>query len=368
MKVLHVFSGNMWGGVERVLVTLARRRADCPAMQVAFALCFEGQLSNELREAGATFHHLGALRAGRPWTVIRARRALLRILQGDPADVLLFHGCWCYGLLGPVARRARVPAVLFLHDVFRGRHWTEWLARLIEPQLVLCNSRFTAASARPFFNRVRQVYYPVVPPAGLEGGSRPHARTELATSADKVVIIQTSRMERYKGHLMHLEALGQLRSDAAWICWIVGGAQRAHELAYVEELKAKAASLGIDDRVTFLGQRADVGRLLKAADIHCQPNDGPEAFGIAFIEALLAGLPVVSVKMGGVEEIVDESCGVLVTPRDTAALAQALRSLIDDGQRRRALGAAGPARARTLCEPNAQVGALAEILRSVISP
>jgi glycosyltransferase involved in cell wall biosynthesis len=336
-------------------------------MQVSFALCFEGQLSSALKEAGATVHHLGALRAARPWTVIRARRALLRLLQSDPADVLLFHGCWCYGLLGAVARRARVPAVLFLHDVFKGRHWTERLARRIEPQLLLCNSTFTAASARPFFSRVRQVYYPVVPPTGAEGVSRDHARTELATPANAVVIIQTSRMERYKGHLMHLEALGQLRSDAAWICWIAGGAQRPDQLAYVEELKAKAARLGIEDRVTFLGQRSDVGRLLTAADIHCQPNEGAEAFGIAFIEALLAGLPVVSVKMGGVEEIVDESCGVLVPPGDAVALAQALRSLINDGQRRRALGAAGPARARTLCEPNAQLAALAEILRSAIS-
>ncbi len=75
-------------------------------------------------------------------------------------------------------------------------------------------------------------------------------------------------------------------------------------------------------------------RLLAAADIHCQPNTGPEPFGITFIEALYAGLPVVTTSIGGALEIVDGSCGMLVEPNDPAALAGALRRLIEDRELR----------------------------------
>ena len=57
-------------------------------------------------------------------------------------------------------------------------------------------------------------------------------------------------------------------------------------------------------------QRDDVPRLLAAADIFCQPNLGPEPFGIGFVEALSAGLPVITTATGGALEIVDGDCGI----------------------------------------------------------
>ena len=86
-------------------------------------------------------------------------------------------------------------------------------------------------------------------------------------------------------------------------------------------------------------------RCWPSADIHCQPNTGPEPFGIAFVEALYAGLPVVTTRLGGALEIVNETCGVLVPPGDAGALAAALRRLIADPAERSRLGRAGPARA-----------------------
>ena len=112
--------------------------------------------------------------------------------------------------------------------------------------------------------------------------------------------------------------------------WVVGGAQRPEEAAYVSELAAATRRLGIADRVRWLGERQDVRRLLAAADVHCQANIAPEPFGIAYVEALAAGLPVVASRSGGAIEIVDESCGVLVPPGDSEALAAALERLIVD--------------------------------------
>jgi hypothetical protein len=59
MKVLHVYSGNLFGGVETLLITLAQQRSLCPQMQPHFALCFEGRLVNELRAVGVGVHMLG---------------------------------------------------------------------------------------------------------------------------------------------------------------------------------------------------------------------------------------------------------------------------------------------------------------------
>ena len=123
--------------------------------------------------------------------------------------------------------------------------------------------------------------------------------------------------------------------------------------------------MGIADRVRMLGQCSDVGRLLAAADIYCQPNTSPDSFGITFIEALLNQLPVVTTAMGGALEIVDSSCGVLVPPNDPAALADCLQQLILDPRLRSHLGEAGPSRARFLCDCKRQITRILDFFRRV---
>src|SRR5206468_9543195 len=123
-----------------------------------------------------------------------------------------------------------------------------------------------------------------------------------------------SRLEPLKGHELLLDALARLKDESSWSAWIAGGPQRESERKYLAELCAHASRQGLESRVEFIGQRSDVPRVLCAADIHCQPNVAPDSFGIAFIEALYAGLPVVSTAMGGAEEIVTGNCGILVAP------------------------------------------------------
>jgi glycosyltransferase involved in cell wall biosynthesis len=186
-----------------------------------------------------------------------------------------------------------------------------------------------------------------------------------STPGDATVIISACRLERWKGHDVLLEALGRLQTARPWECWLAGGAQRPHEAIYLAELRQLAGDLGLASRVRFLGQRSDVPRLLAAADIHCQPNTGPEPFGIAFIEAMYAGLPVVTSAIGGGAEVVDESCGVLTPPCDPDALAEALGSLVNDEDRRARLGRSGPDGALRLCDPSKQLRRLQDLLASL---
>ena len=174
------------------------------------------------------------------------------------------------------------------------------------------------------------------------------------------VILMASRFERVEGPLTLLEAAAELRGD--WTIWMAGGVQRTNEEPLAQELRAFVRARGLEDRVRFLGERRDVPRLLRGADILCQPNLAPEPFGIMFVEALYAGLPVVTSDIGGAREIVTPKCGVLLPPGDVAALRAALQMLVDDPDRRQALGAAGPARATLLCDPATQIQRLERAL------
>jgi glycosyltransferase involved in cell wall biosynthesis len=338
-------------------------------MEPSFALCFEGRLSEELINSRTPVHLLGGARVSRPLSVRRSRRTLGNLLQRESFDAVICHASWSQAIFGPVARMARLPLVFWLHDGTSGRHWLERWARRCPPDVAVCNSQFTASTLSALFPQPRAevIYCPVAPPATPYSNiDRTATRAELDTPAGSTVIIQASRMEKWKGHGLTLKALSLLSDIPNWVCWLAGGGQRPHEVEYFNELKASAERLKIADRIRFLGQRSDVARLLAAADIHCQPNTGPEPFGIAFIEALLAGLPVVTTEIGGAREIVSPDCGLLVPPDDAQALARALRRLMEDRALRERLGSQGPARAKELCDPATQIEKLKQSLAGAI--
>jgi glycosyltransferase involved in cell wall biosynthesis len=368
MRLLHVYSGNLYGGIEAILVALARHRAACPELESEVALCFEGRLGRELTASGILVHQLGEVRVSRPQTVGRARRRLGALLTSRRFDRVICHAAWAQAIFGPVVHRREVPLVFWVHDVLTGHSWTERWAKRTPPELAICNSRFTAASVASLYREVPRavVYAPVATIANRLSPAERHAvRAELGTPADAVVIVHASRLEPWKGHAELLGALGQLRDRPSWVCWQLGGPQRPREASYLDSLRDLARRLGITDRVRFAGERTDLPRLLRAADIHCQPNTSPEPFGIVFIEALGAGLPVVTTAIGGALEIVDDSCGRLLPSGDPAAIAATLGQLIDNPVLREQLGSAAPGRAQRLCDPVSGMRHLFEILASI---
>ncbi|OYV99615.1 MAG: hypothetical protein B7X11_05230, partial [Acidobacteria bacterium 37-65-4] len=258
MKLLHIYSGNLYGGVEAMLVTLACERAAFPTLDAQFALCFDGRLARELRACGMPVHQLGAVRASRPVTIVRARRALRALLAEAKPDFVMCHSAWSYSLFSSTARRAGFPVGFWLHDAVRGSHWTERWARLRQPDVVIYNSAYTGRTVPTVFPRAASamVYCPVsaavAPPA-----ARAEMRAEFGVAPDTAVIVQVGRVERLKGHAVLLHALGFLGDLQGWECWIVGGAQRASERVYESQMRTLAVSRGVRTRVRFLGERDD---------------------------------------------------------------------------------------------------------------
>jgi glycosyltransferase involved in cell wall biosynthesis len=345
-------------------------------MEPHFAMCYEGRSSREIQAAGAPLHLLGPARISRPWTVWRVRRRLRQLLRKERFDMVVCHMDWTLVVFGGAARAEGCKVTLWAHGFQTGPNLLERMTPRNSPDLVIANSRFTAARVRPRFPNtpVPVVYYPVAPPADFRAAGhsreanqwRAATRKEQGVDENTTVILQVGRLEAWKGYLIHLRALSRVKPEHNWVCWIAGGPQTAEEDRYFRELQDTAIRFGIADRVRFLGQRTDVPRLMAAADIFCQPNREPEPFGLVFVEALWAGLPVITSDIGGAVEIVDESCGLLVKPGDAASLTQALDALLESAGLRARLGKAGVERARLLCDPASQMAKLLELMQAQV--
>jgi len=369
IRVLHIVPGKVFGGVENTLVTIARFRDLCPAMVSEFAVCFQSRLSQELDSLGVPVHILGEVRVRSPLTVWRARRRLRDLLRRERFDVVVCHMPWVQAIFGPVARSKGVALAFRVHGPSDGRHWTERWAALTRPDLAVCVSQFVATDlARIYPNTPTEVVYNPVPPVKLlDRPGRLAVRAEVNTSEDAVVIIQACRLEPGKGHRVCLDALGLLRDLPDWECWQIGGPQRSSEHKYFEGLRERATRLGIEERVHFWGQRSDVPRLLAAADIYCQPNDTfSEGFGIVFLEAMRAGLPVVTTRIGAASEVVDDRCGFLLSPGNVSATSVTLERLIRDPALRTKLAVGGLLRADAEFGPAIQIPRLCKALCKAI--
>ena len=141
------------------------------------------------------------------------------------------------------------------------------------------------------------------------------------------IVAYVGRLERDKGLFDLVEAAPAVvkRVPEAQF-WLAG--KGSHEL----ELKERVVELGLEAHFRWLGHLDNVWDLLLAADVFVYPTHH-DAAPLAPVEALLAGVPVVASRIGGIPEMVPESCGVLVPSKDPAALGAALSKLLADEKR-----------------------------------
>jgi glycosyltransferase involved in cell wall biosynthesis len=175
-------------------------------------------------------------------------------------------------------------------------------------------------------------------------------------------VVAVGQLARRKGHEVLLRALALMRSPARLV--LVGdGPER-------ERLERLARDLGLDGRVRFAGARGqhEIPGFYADADVFCLPSF-QEGVPVVLMEAMAAGLPVVATRIMGVPELVEDGVsGVLVAPGREDELAAATDALLDDRERAAALAGAGRARVEELYDLNANVPALAALLRRAGGP
>jgi len=181
------------------------------------------------------------------------------------------------------------------------------------------------------------------------------ARRDLSFPPETLLIVLVARIVRWKGHRVFLHALAPLAADHPRLHGLmVGGWSPSDNVSgplgggepYQKELESLVQSLGLTQRVTFMGHTSAAARVFAAADIVAHTSILSEPFGRVIVEAMAAARPVVAAQAGGALEIVEpDVTGLLTPPGDVGALTEALRKLMDDSALRQRMGEAGRARA-----------------------
>lgn len=172
---------------------------------------------------------------------------------------------------------------------------------------------------------------------------RAEVRRELGIAGSSVVAIQVARLDALKDHITAVQTMAQVvktRPDIHLV--MVGdGPER-------EAISSAIRENSLESSVHLLGTRSDISQLLESADIFLLTSIS-EGIPLTILEAMAAGLPVVSTSVGGVPEVVEnQKTGLLCEPRDPIQLCNAILRLTNDEPRRHVMGAAGQRRVHDL--------------------
>jgi glycosyltransferase involved in cell wall biosynthesis len=261
-------------------------------------------------------------------------------------------------LIGTWAARSKAPVVWHIHDYIGAR---PVMSRLMRRQASRCAAAITNSdSVRRDLGRVcedRVASTTVYNAVDLEQFSPAGPAADLDALAGMITaplgtvrVGLVATMARWKGHEVFLRAIAELPPGvrSRMRAYVIGGAiypTRGSQLS-PDELRASAKRLGISDCVGFTGFVDDVASAIRALDIVVHASTEPEPFGLAIIEAMACGKPVIVSAAGGAAEIA-QLCGgaILHPPGDSAALAGCIERLVCNPSERANLGAAGRASA-----------------------
>ncbi|MEF3075905.1 glycosyltransferase family 4 protein [Methylobacter sp. Wu1] len=214
-----------------------------------------------------------------------------------------------------------------------------WLRRktLSSARSVICNSRYTEHLVQAISPEANTI---VITPGVDAARFKPVenellAKQQFQLPTDRRIILSVSRMDAYKGHDVVLNALAQMPAERRETLHYVVAGRGSH----LDSLKALAASLGLSNSITWLGFVADenLPTLYGCADLFvlCTKEDpqarGVEGFGMVFLEAQAAGVPVIGTRVGGIPDAVEEGeGGWLIEQDDVSALRLHLERLSID--------------------------------------
>ena len=165
---------------------------------------------------------------------------------------------------------------------------------------------------------------------------RERMRKELGIPADAFIVGTVGRLTAVKGQRYLLEAVAKLSRDIPGLfCIFLGDGE------LLEELKDRAADLGIGEHVLFLGWRDDVAATMSILDVFVLPSLN-EGMGRVIVEAMAAGKPIVASDVGGIRNLIgNKENGILVRPADPESLAKGIKDLYGDPEGRERMGEAG---------------------------
>jgi glycosyltransferase involved in cell wall biosynthesis len=386
MNVLYVNHTAEVSGAERSLLSLLAALPDVVDRRVAAP---PGKLAVAVAELGIPVSTIAGTAGSLRLHPLHTPRALLelsvaalqthRLVRRHHADLVHANSIRAGIVLG-LGRLSAAATVVHVRDCLPAGVLSSATMRLIAATAttLVANSNYTARSvwARVPGACVEIVHNPVDltrwDPARID---RAWARARLGEAGARQVLLGVvAQLSPWKGQDTAIEALRLLREEGVDAhLLLIGSAKfvarstRFDNDAYVAGMRARVADAGLQDRVSWLGEREDVPELVRALDVLLLPS-WEEPFGRALIEAMALGVPVIATSVGGPAEIVvDGREGYLLGPREPRAWARAIRRIAEDPERGRLMGCAGRRRVEQAFTVAHHVAAMREVYEEALA-
>lgn len=323
MKILQILPALELGGVERGTVDLAR--ALKARGEGTVVVSGGGALVQELQKEGIPHYALPV--GNKSIFSLSLVPRIVEIIQKERVDLVHARSRIPAWLAWFAAREAGIPFVTTCHGYYSHHLLSRvmgWGKRVIVPSQVIARHMIEDFGVRP--EKI------VLIPRGVNLPQFPFHPKKYDGPTPKVFrILNLGRFSPIKGHLEFLRSVHRVRQKGLPLeVWLVGS-EGEGKTTYTRQIERTIQQLGMEKSVKILGTRRDVAELLREADLLVLSSLVPESFGRVLIEAGAVGTACVATRVGGALEIIEEGKdGLLVPPRDEAAMAEAIFRLLQN--------------------------------------
>lgn len=335
MKIFHLISNKAWGGGEQTILDLSRRQL-ADGIKIELCCVSSEAVCGRFKELHVPIHTLplrGVLDLRSAWT-------LAGLIKQEPTCAIHAHNfkeAFTAAYARKIAGRKDIKVVMCRNLTRKGK--TSLVYRWLYKQLdcivfdsQLAMDEFLSTNPPIDHNKLKVIFNAIIVPESLQAKD---LRTEYGIAQDEVIILCHGRLDPEKGQHVLIEAVSKLKDEKFKLVLVGGGSAE-----YSQHLKALIQRHQLEQTVIMTGFVDSVIAYVAGGEIGVLPSIVAEGCSLAAQEHMAQGHPIVATNNGGQREyIVDGKNGLLVSPNDPDALAEALRKLLRNPALRQQLGA-----------------------------
>jgi glycosyltransferase involved in cell wall biosynthesis len=359
-KILYISHSSRMGGAEKCLLLLLKSLNTVRFTPIV-VLPTDGELKSEMDRMGMDTRIMplswwissGLEQGMYPVSLEERCRRIVSVIEEEGIDIVQTNtSVIAEGAIA--ARLTRRPHIWHLHEIIKGDpdlrpimplYFTyKFVDLLSDAVIVVSQVQKTSLIGKIRSDSISVIYNAIEPFEAIKGTK--DLRRELNLPRETLLVCTIGKVSKAKGTMTFVRAAEQVLEKRKDVHFIAIG-ENDYPI-FREDIKRRLDGGCISGHISFLGFRNDVRRILEEVDVYVVASE-TEAFNLAAVEAMAAGKPVVTTRCGGPEEIVvDGRTGFHVPLTDPGAMAGCISVLLDDPEKRRAMGSAGKERFEAL--------------------